>query len=203
MKFLTKTDVETIIDQSPDSKNNRFLKASHNLWMRFHNYEKQLPMALIIKNKPVCIHFATFNKNLYTNSYEIVTVDGHEGKGYATQLWEEYMDYAVNVRGMQRLKNSCIPSSVSWHVKNGLIFWAVDPTGSLKTDQPLYPTIQAQREAREVFVKLPDSAMPPLNIVVKLRKHQLEYYSFGERKNGSIKAAIKSTGKYWMAKHLG
>ena len=94
-------------------------------------------MALMIQNTPVCIHFATFNKNGYTNSYEIVTVDGHEGKGYATQLWEEYMDYAVNVRGMQRLKNSCIPTSVSWHVKNGLIFWAVDPTGSLKTDQPL------------------------------------------------------------------
>lgn len=203
MKFLSKTDVEAIIDQSPDSKNNRFLKASHNLWMRFHNYEKQYPMALTVKNKPVSLIFSTFNKNGYTNNYEVVTIDGHEGKGYATQLWEEYMDYAVNVRGMQRLKNSCIPTSVSWHVKNGLIFWGVDPTGSLKTDQPIYPTIQAQREAREVFVKYPDYAKPLPSTVQKLRKHQLEFYSFGERKNGIIKAAIKSTGKYWMAKHLG
>ncbi len=65
MKFLSKTDVETIINQSSDSKNNRFLKSSHNLWIRFHNYEKQLPMALMVKNKPVCIHFATFNKNAF------------------------------------------------------------------------------------------------------------------------------------------
>jgi hypothetical protein len=203
MKFLHQKAVEEIIDSSPDSKNNRFLKASHNLWMRFHNYEKQLPMALMNQNIPVCIHFATFNKNLYTNSYEIVTIHGYEGKGYATQLWEEYMDYAVNVRGMQRLKNSCVPTSVSWHVKNGLIFWAVDPTGSLKTDQPLYPTIQAQREAREVFIKHPQTALPSVLTVYKLKKHQLKFYSFGERKNGIIKAAIRSTGKYWMAKHLG
>jgi len=203
MKFLSQKRVELIIATLPKSNNTKFLKASHNLWRRFHNYEKQEPMALIVKGEPVCIHFATFNKNLYTNSYEIVTITGHEHKGYATQLWEEYLDYSYHFMGMKRLKNSCIPSSVSWHVKNGLIFWAVDPTGSLKTDQPIYPTIQAQREAREVFVKYPEAALPPPNIVAKLKKHQLEYYSFGERKNGVIKAAIKSTGKYWMKEHLG
>ena len=203
MKFLHQKAVEEIINTSHDSKNNRFLKSSHNLWRRFHNYEKQFPMALIVDNIPVCILFATFNKNLYTNLYEIVTIDGHERRGYATQLWEEYIDYAVNVRGMQRLKTSCVPSSVSWHVKNGLIFWAVDPKGSLKTDQPLYPTIQAQREAREIFDKQPETAIPLLTTVLKLRKHQLESYSFAEKKNNIIKAAIKSTGKYWMAKHLG
>jgi len=203
MKFLSQMRVELMIATLPDSKNTRFLKSSHNLWRRFHNYEKQEPMALIVKGEPVCIHFATFNKNLYTNSYEIVTVDGHEGKGYATQLWEEWLDYSVNMMGMKRLKNSCIPSSVSWHVKNGLIFWAVDPTGSLKTDQPIYPTIQAQREAREVFVKYPKTALPSSSVVRTLKRNQLENYSFGERKNGKINAAIKSTGKYWLKEHLG
>jgi len=202
VNFLTQQDVEKIIDSSPDNKNNRFLKSSHNLWRRFHNYEKQLPMAIMVDNKPVCIHFATFNKNLYTNSYEIVTLDGYEHRGYATQAWEEYLFYAQS-RGMQRLKNSCIASSVSWHVKNGLIFWAVDPTGSLMTDQPLYPTIQAQREARELFVKHPNYALPYPNVQKKLKAHQLEFYKFGERKTGIIKGAIAKAGKYWLKEHLG
>lgn len=201
MIFLTKSQVEKVIKDSPDTKNNRFLKASHNLWMRFHNYEKQLPMGLKIKGKVVGVHFATFNKNLYTNSYEIVVIDGHEGKGYATQMWNDYLEYACNI-GMKRLKNSCIASSVSWHVKNGLIFWAVDPLGSLRTDQPIMPSIQAQREAREIFLKYPDAALPPPVPRAKLKKQQLKNYTFGKRKQGFVENSIRTAGKYWMAKYL-
>ncbi len=202
MIFLGLKDVENLINDTADSSNNRFLSASHNLWRRFHNYDKYRAMALLVVDKVVCIHFATFNKNLYTNSYEIVTMAGHEGKGYARALWEEYVDYAVNVRGMQRLKNSCIASSVTWHIKNGLIFWAIDPTGSLKTDQPLFSSTEAQREARKSFLKNPKLALPRRDVIGDLAASQPTHYSFGVPKTKHMREAIESAGENWLGDWL-
>jgi len=143
MNFLSQKQVEELIEITPDSYNQRFLKSSHNLWRRFHNYDKYPAMALVRDDEIVCVHFATFNKNLYTNSYDIVTMPGCEGKWYAQLLWAEYVEYAYFIKGMRRLKNSCSASSILLHKRNGLIFWAIDPTGSLKTDQPLFPSIRA------------------------------------------------------------
>lgn len=201
MKFIGLEAVEQLIKDSPDSSNNRFLSASHNLWRRFHNYDKYPAMALIKDDKVVCVHFATFNKNLYTNSYEIVTMSGCEGKGYARQLWNEYVEYAVQ-RGMTRLKNSCIASSVTWHVRNGLIFWAIDPTGSLKTDQPLFPSIEAQVDAQKTFLKNPTLALPQPSVYKKLWKEQLPDYDFGVKKHRRTRLAIESAGDTWLGDWL-
>ena len=201
MRFLGLEEVEQIIKDSPDSSNNRFLAASHNLWRRFHNYDKYPAMALVRDDKVVCLHFATFNKNGYTNSYEIVTMAGEEGKGYARQLWAEYVEYAVQ-QGMTRLKNSCIASSVTWHVRNGLIFWAIDPTGSLKTDQPLFSNMEAQVDAQKEFLKRPHLALPPSNVIYDLATSQPEHYSFGVPKTKRMQQAIKSAGKTWLGDWL-
>ncbi len=202
MNFLSQKQVEELIETTPDSPNQRFLKSSHNLWRRFHNYDKYPAMALLQGDKVVCVHFATFNKNLYTNSYEIVTMTGHEAKGYARKLWAEYVDYAVNERGMTRLKNSCIASSVTWHIKNGLIFWAIDPTGSLKTDQPLFPNVEAQIDARKTFLINPSMALPDAVTTVKLYRQQLTHYQFGLQKALKVRMAIESAGENWLGNWL-
>ena len=160
-------------------------------------------MAIMEDDKPVCIHFATFNKNLYTNSYEIVTMGGHEGKGYARKLWSEYIDYAVKIRGMERLKNSCVPSSVTWHIRNGLIFWAIDPTGSLKTDQPLFSSVNEQKSARSLYIKNPSLAYPKPSVKEALKKCKLESYNFGEKKKSKVLEAINNAGKFWLGDQLG
>lgn len=202
MIFLGQDAIENLINDTADSSNNRFLSASHNLWRRFHNYDKYHAMALVRDDKIVCVHFATFNKNLYTNSYEIVTMSGCEGKGYAGALWEEYVDYAVNVKGMERLKNSCIASSVTWHIKNGLIFWAIDPTGSLKTDQPLFSSTEAQREARKSFLKNPKLALPRRDVIQDLVQSHPTNFSFGGPKTKCVNDAIESAGETWLGEWL-
>ena len=159
-------------------------------------------MALQEDGKVVCIIYATFNKNFYANLYEIVTVQGFEGHGYASKLWEEFTEYAVMERGMKRLKISCTPSSVTWHMRNGLIFWGIDPTGSLKSDQPLFPDRATQIDMRNLFVKSPEMALPSEKVIEELRQCQLENYNFNPSKLQLIQEAIKKVGKYWLGDYL-
>ena len=198
MKFATKEQVEDLISNSPDGKNTRFLSASHSLWFRFQNYDKCPPMILEDNGKIVSLIFATFNRDKYTNLYEIVTAEGCEGKGYASRIWDEYVDYAVNVQNMKRLKISCTPSSVSWHLRNGLIFWAVDPTGSLRSDQPLFKNRQGQMIFRNFAIQDPYIALPSEKICAKLREESLESHKFGKKKLEETQRAIETVGKAWL-----
>ena len=199
MKFATITQVEDLIQSSPDVRNTKFLSASHNLWFRFKNYEKSPPMILEDNGKIVSLIFATFNRDRYTNLYEIVTAEGCEGRGYASRIWNEYVDYAVNVQMMKRLKISCTPSSVTWHMKNGLVFWAVDPTGSLRSDQPLFKSREEQLMFRERAVNDPTIALPnDTKVFEQLQKESLESHKFGPKKKKMTEDAIQSVGKYWL-----
>jgi len=140
----TQEQVEKLLETQPEGTNTKFLKSSHNLWFRFKNYVKNPPFVLEDAGVPVALVFITFSqRSKYANLYEIVTLEGKEGCGYASEVYWEVMK-AAHEAGMERLKMSCTPSSVTWHKRNGTIFWAVDPSGSLRVDQPLFPTIQEQ-----------------------------------------------------------
>lgn len=203
MRLLLESDIDKIIEKSAPGRNTNFLKASHNLWKRFKNYSKNPPIALTEKTKVVSILFTTFNKNKYTNLYEIVTIQGEEGNGFARKLWAQYVEYATIQKGMTRLKISCTPSSVTWHLKNGLVFWAVDPTGSLKSDQPIFPSIDAQKAARKLFLKNYKLALPNPTVIKNFEKSQLKHYSFGTKKHELIQEAIKKVGPAWLGDCLG
>lgn len=198
MKFLNADEVNTIIDNSPEGRNTNFLKAAHSLWFRFKNYEKAPPIALEVDNEIVSIIFATYNRSGYTNLYEIVTVQGKEGKGYASRIWEEYTQYAVNEKQSTRLKISCTPSSVTWHMRNGLLFWAVDPTGSLRSDQQLFATRKEQLEHQEFGVNNPHKVLPPSKVIDQFLTEGLEDHKFGPKKKLKVEEAINSVGKYWL-----
>lgn len=202
MIFVTQNEVLDILNNSLGGKNSHFLASSHNLWVRFKNYEKNPPMALVKNDKKVCLIFATFNKNFYTNLYEIVTVQGYEGNGYASQLWDQFIRYAVEKRGMKRLKISCTPSSITWHMRNGLIFWGVDSLGSLKSDQPLFPDRATQLDMRNLFAKSPEMALPSEKVIKALKESQLNSYSFSDSKKKIIQEAIEKVGKYWLGDYL-
>jgi len=203
MNFATKEEVETLLEQSPPGNNTKFLSSSHSLWYRFKNYEKNPPMVLREDGDIVSLIFATFNRDRYSNLYEIVTVEGKEGKGYASQIWDQYIDYATTTRGIERLKISCTPSSITWHLRNGLVFWAVDPTGSLRSDQPLFRTREEQCEFRERAVLNPDIAAPVNpKVLEQLRKESLESHSFGSKKTQQVQEAIEKVGSYWLRENL-
>ena len=198
MNFVNSTKVEDIIKNSPAGKNTKFLSAAHSLWYRFHNYDKAPPMALEDNGEVVCLIFATFNRDAYSNLYEIVTIEGKEGNGYASKCWDAWIKYAVEERKMKRLKISCTPSSVSWHYKNGLIWWAVDPTGSLRSDQPLFPTRAEQIAYRDNAIVNPLQALPPYKARDQFLKEGIDDHKFGVKKKAKTQEAIDKVGKAWL-----
>jgi len=202
MTLINSTKVEDIIKNSPAGKNTKFLSAAHSLWIRFHNYDKCPPFALEENGEIVSLIFATFNKDGYANLYEIVTVEGKEGNGYASKCWDLWIKYAVEARKAKRLKISCTPSSVTWHYRNGLIFWAVDPTGSLRSDQPLFATRSEQLSFRDFAIVNPTSALPPHKARDQFRLEGLESYKWGEKKKNKTQEAINAVGKAWLRETL-
>jgi len=202
MNFVDMARVENLIKDSPAGKNTKFLSAAHSLWFRFSNYEKAPPLAYEVDGEIVCLIFATFNRDGYANLYEIVTVEGKEGNGYASKCWDAWIKYAVEERNVIRLKLSCTPSSVTWHNRNGLIFWAVDPTGSLRSDQPLFSTRQYQIDYRNVAVLDPMSVMLPAKAKEQFLKEGLESYAWGEKKKAKTQAAIDAVGSSWLREAL-
>ena len=111
------------------------------------------------------------------------------------------MEEAHN-QGMQRLKMSCTPSSVTWHKRNGTIFWAVDPSGSLRCDVPIFPNQHEQLTFRELALKDPSVAIPPSKVAEKLKEESLESHNFGVKKTEKVETAIESVGEYWMRETL-
>lgn len=197
---LTRNEILEIIEKSNPGSNTRFLSAADSLWYRFHNYEKNPPIGLIDDEEVVSIIFATFNRDGYTNLYEIVTVQGKEGKGYASKIWDEYLKYAVDIKKSDRLKISCTPSSLGWHLRNGLIFWSVDSSGSLRSDQKLFRTREEQCEYREMVVKDPQSYLPPQKQIDKFLKE--DWSGFGSKKMKRTEEAIGRAGDYWLRPFL-
>lgn len=198
MLFVNSTKVQHLIENSPAGKNTKFLSAAHSLWTRFHNYEKQLPMAYEDNGEVVSLIFATFNRDGYANLYEIVTLEGKEGKGYASKCWDAWIKHAVEERNTERLKISCTPSSVTWHYRNGLIFWAVDPTGSLRSDQPLFASRAEQLSFRSAAIGDPVKVLPPHKARDQFRKEGLENYKWGTKKKAKTQAAIDAVGDAWL-----
>lgn len=201
LEFATQSDIKNILENSDAGTNTKFLFASNNLWTRFKNYDTSPPLALV-DDKIVCLIFATFGKSGYTNLYEIVTVQGCEGKGYASQLWDYYVEYACNKRNITRLKISCTPSSITWHMKNGLLFWAVDPTGSLRSDQPLFKNREEQFIFQKIAIDDPSVALPSEKVCKQLRAESIDAHKFGPKKRKQVEEAIQKVGKSWIRRGL-
>ena len=183
-------------------RNTKFLKQAHNLWFRFKNYEKHPAFALKKSDKIVAVIFATTSERTkYINLYEIVTIAGEEKKGYATKIWSEFIAYWYD-KGMKRIKLSCTPQSVTWHVRNGLIFWSVDKQGSLRSDQPLMRTIKDQQDLRFKSLKNPELVLPDYNTRQKLLLEDIETLHLSQRRLTKVFDAIEKVRGYWFRRYL-
>ena len=203
IKNVNEQEILKIIDKSYQGKNTNFLKASHSLWKRFKNYEKNPPTVLYNNNNlAVAVIFATLSKRtLYVNLYEIVTIQGYERKGYASKLWELFIKNSYET-GMRRIKLSCTPSSIGFHTKNGLVYWAVDKQGSLRSDQPLMPSTKEQKILRNEGIKDYKILRPDTKIVEKFKQENIEYLNLSEKKLIQTMSAIQYVGKYWLRHKL-
>lgn len=193
-------DVENVLKNSPSGRHTDFLRAAHSLWIRFKNYEKARPYALVQDNQIKSLIFSTFNRDGYANLYEVVTVEGQGGYGYGHMLWETWIQIAHDA-GCRRLKLSCTPESIGWHYSHGLIFWGVDKSGSLRSDQPLFPTVEKQLRYRENAIRCPRDHLPPLKQREKFKK-EISELQFGKRKQAKVQTAICTVCNAWLTPHL-
>lgn len=201
-KCIDMQEVLKVIMLSKAGFNTKFLKASHSLWFRFKNYNKNPPYAMYVDSDCCSLIFATHSKiNNYVNVYEVCTIQGKEGNGYATKLWEQYIKYSCD-KGMKRLKISCTPDSLGWHIKNGLIFWGVDKQGSLKSDQPLFSTRNEQIKFREEAIKNPKISLPELKVIKKLKEINLEELNLSANKIQKTLNAISKYKLYYLRDSL-
>lgn len=201
MRLAEEGEIVELIASSPKGRNTKFLSASHSLWKRFGNYDRYPPLVLD-DNGIKSVIFATFShRTSYVNLYEICTVQGQEGKGYASKCWDGFLDHAFQ-HDMERLKISCTPSSIGWHLKNGLVFWAVDPSGSLRSDQPLCKTRKEQVEFRKRAIQNPKIALPEGKVIERLKSESVEAHSFGVKKATEAFTAIQKVGDAWLRKAL-
>ena len=202
IKFVNEQEVLNCISSSRDGKNQKFLQQSHSLWFRFKNYTNNPPFALIKNNKIVSIIFATTSdKTKYINLYEICTIQGYEGKGYGTEIWQEFVSYWYN-NNMKRIKLSCTPSSITWHLRNGLVFWSVDKQGSLRSDQPLKQNIEQQKKLRDAALNNSELIIPNKKVCDKLKLESLETTGLSQKKSLETYKAIQQVGKYWFRSYL-
>jgi hypothetical protein len=202
IKQINEIEVDKLIKESIEGNNTKFIKNSHNLWLRFKNYEKQKPFGLFKNGRCVSIIFATIsNKTKYVNLYEICTKQGEEKKGYAREIWSLFIEHCF-INNMQRIKLSCTPSSIGWHINNGLVFWSVDKSGSLRSDQPLKRTISEQIELRAKAVINPKLVIPSKDICLKLKTEELEKLNLSKPKAIKAYEAIKFVDKYWLRNYL-
>ena len=202
IKFVNEQEVLNCISDSKDGKNKKFLQQSHSLWFRFKNYNNNPPFALIKDNKIVSIIFATTSdKTKYINLYEICTIQGHDSKGYGTEIWQEFVSYWYD-KNMQRIKLSCTPSSITWHLRNGLVFWSVDKQGSLRSDQPLKQNIEQQKKLRDESLNNPELIIPNKKVCDKLKLESLETTRLSQKKSLETYKAIQQVGKYWFRSYL-
>jgi hypothetical protein len=202
VRFLDFAQVEEIVKTSSKGTNTKFLSSAHSLWYRFKNYDKTPPMAYEVNGEIVSLIFATYNRDTYSNLYEIVTIQGKEGNGYASRIWEIWVNYAVTERQITRLKMSCTPSSITWHQRNGLLWWGVDPSGSLRSDQPLFATRSEQLAYRDWAIEHPIEALPPVKTRKKLVVEGLENYSWGDKKRTKTQEAIDAAGRSWLREFM-
>lgn len=202
VRFLDFAQVEEIVKTSEKGTNTKFLSSAHSLWYRFKNYDKTPPMAYEVNGEIVSLIFATYNRDTYSNLYEIVTIQGKEGNGYASRIWEIWVNYAVTERQITRLKMSCTPTSITWHQRNGLLWWGVDPSGSLRSDQPLFATRSEQLAYRDWAIDHPIEALPPVKTRKKLVVEGLENYSWGDKKRTKTQEAINAAGRSWLREFM-
>ncbi len=128
-------------------------------------------------------------------------MQGEERKGYASALWSDWIAYAVN-RGAARLNISCTPDSIGWHIKNGLVFWSVDRSGSLRSDQPLYATREQQLEFRARAIAEPDIALPPIKYARKYAEERVSALELKESQKAKTIEAIQLVGAAWLRPHM-
>lgn len=199
IKQINQSDVEKLLADMEIQKNKNlsFAKSAHSLWFRFKNYnERNNPYAIFNDSgeiMAVCM-ITRLQRESYANLYEIFAVES----GYATDLYWGIMDL-MEKNGVERLKMSCTPASIGWHMRNGIIGWGTDPSGSIRVDIPLMGSRDDQLSLRENWSVDLDKVLPPEKNRSRLKE---ENNTFGPRKKPKVEEAINTVGDFYLRRYL-
>ena len=203
LKTYSEEQIIELLANQPDGRYTKFFRQAHSLWTRFKNYSKNPPYVLedVVK-VPVAIIYSTFSERTkYTNLYEIFSLEGCGGNGHGSAIWNLWQQEMYR-KGAERVKLSCTPDSIGFHMKNGLVFWSVDKSGSLRSDQPLQKDVQEQKKFREKALLDPTICLPNDKVRERLKKEDIENLDLSQRKLIQTYEAIQKTGDFWLRKHL-
>ena len=198
IRQIDKDAMEKLLENMEENNNSNlsFAKGAHSLWFRFKNYEKNAPYVILTEDSEiaaVCM-ITKLQREPYANLYEIFSVI----PGYASELYWGIMKI-MKERGVERLKMSCTPSSIGWHMKNGIVGWGTDPSGSIRVDIPMMSDQQSQLDLRV-------SALSDISLVIPPEKQGLKLLSeennFGPRKLPIVEHTIETVGEFYFRKHL-
>tara|TARA_B110000285_G_C15137569_1_gene628185 strand:- start:324 stop:929 length:606 start_codon:yes stop_codon:yes gene_type:complete len=177
--------------------NAKFANGAHSLWRRFNNYtDRNTPYSCVDSTGDITsvVMMTMLTREPYANLYEIFAVK----PTYARTLYWEVMAEAKK-NGAERLKMSCTPSSIGWHLGNGVVGWGVDSSGSIRVDIPICGSLEEQLDLRERALHDPSLVMPTGKQAEALIK---EEHSFGKIKIIKVEKAIDTMGDYYMRRHL-
>jgi hypothetical protein len=163
--FLNKEAVEQFLNTMENNKRRKFFSNAHSLWVRFHNYESNAPMAIVKDNQLKSIAFVSKLKTKdMINLYDIVSFE----KGYGKKLWIEMIADFYIMKNVHNIKFRALYSAIKFYDNLGIYFWGFDGK-SFTVEQPLYPTIEEMQEWRNQFIlnpvcgneKLLEDKIPP------------------------------------------
>ncbi len=202
LKTYNEEQIAELLSKQPEGRYTKFFRQAHSLWTRFKNYSKNPPFVYFDKGREVALIYSTLSKKTgYTNLYEIFTLEGQSGRGYGSIIWAIWQTQ-MWASGAERMKLSCTPDSIGFHMKNGLVFWSVDKSGSLRSDQPIMQDVQKQKIFREKAITDPSIALPSQKVRDRLKKEDIENLDLSQKKLIQTYEAIQKTGDFWLRKHL-
>ena len=199
---VKREEVESMLTQYGQQGNNSLIRWNHGMWIRFGNYDNDnLPLAMLVKGNIVGLVFYCILKNHIVNQYEIIVREGVTHEKYGEYLWRYWIEY-VSLQGAKYLKISCTPQSIKWHYKHGLIFWGIDSSGSLRSFQPLFPTVEEQCRWRDYVIKHPDYKILSPKIAQFYLNEMLKDRKWSKEKINKIKDSILYIDKAWFYSRL-
>jgi hypothetical protein len=146
--LLTREDVERTIPYSSHRK--AMVNAMNSLWVRFQNYEKFPPIAVVDENGQVmAIAMITHLKNNDINLYDIVSFK----PGAGTTLWKAILKI-YSEKGAKNIKFRALKSALRFYSNKGIYYWGFDGK-SYTVFQPLFGTIEEMKNWQNDFLKNP------------------------------------------------
>lgn len=181
--LLTREEVEQTIPTAGHRKT--MVNTMNSLWVRFQNYEKFPPIAVVENGQVMAIAMITHLKNNDINLYDIVSFS----PGFGTTLWKAILKI-YSEKGAKNIKFRALKSALRFYSTKGIYYWGFDGK-SYTVFQPLFGTIEEMQNWQTEFLKNP----------IVLNKTSLEFKAPPKKYTQEIIDQMESLGENFYMRY--